>query len=372
MVAMFPPPFSSGERVLNLNIKQILEEKYDVDAINVSTGKLNPKKFGVAKVANQLLSLLLYCKAFIQIKKSLRTNNYHAFYFVTPSSSFSHIRDWIMVKIIHKRINNIYAFIQNGNYENVFQRKWHKRITQSFVSKVSKFIFTTNGLKQRVIKYIPEEKSGVISNSIDLAVTFTEAEISKKITNYNSPIKILYLSNMNPTKGYMDVAGAINILTKKMPELAIRTDFVGEWLLEEQLTEFRQFLKENQLEDIITIHGKINDRNKIKDFILNSSIFVLPTYFAQEAQPVSIIEALNGGTPVIATSHASIPEYITDGVNGFLVDKQSPEQIAEAIKKLTARNTWTIMAKAARKYFTENFSMDVYKKNIFLLFEGKK
>jgi glycosyltransferase involved in cell wall biosynthesis len=153
----------------------------------------------------------------------------------------------------------------------------------------------------------------------------------------------------------------------KSGQTNIRANFIGEWLSDEQLASFRTFIKENKLEDIVSIHGKINDRSKIKAMLYESNVFVLPTYFAQEAQPLSIIEALNAGVPVISTSHASIPEYISDGVNGYLVSKQAPQEIADALLKLMNVESWKKMASNARHSFNGQFSLEVYKQKLFEL-----
>lgn len=368
MVAMFPPPFSSGERIVNMTVKNILEEKFDVDILNVSTGRLNPKKFGIQKITNQLLSVWLYIKAIAQVRRQLKKYNYKAFYFVTPSSSFGHIRDYCMIKRLDKRAGNIYAFIHNGNFDSVLRKKFHRKISEAFVSKVDKFVFLSNGLQSKVDGLIEPSKCTVIRNSIGADVIFTDEEIDNKIGTHTGKLNIAYISNMNPTKGYMDLAIAVNLLVK-MGEKNIRANFIGEWLSDEQLDAFNTFIKDNNLEDIIIVHGKINDRKKIRALLLASDVFVLPTYFSQEAQPLSIIEALNAGTPVISTRHASIPEYITDGYNGFLVSKQAPEEIAYALQKLFNIDQWKKMASNARSSFTEQFSLEVYKQNLFTLFQ---
>lgn len=369
MVAMFPPPFSSGERMINLTLQKMLEQKYTVDTINVSTGRLNPKNFGLKRIANQVVSLYLYLKAFLLIKKKLKINTYHAFYFVTPSSSFGHIRDFMMVKLLNERAGKIFAFIQNGNFDKVLDKKRHAKITRSFIAKVDKFVFVSEGLKLKALKYINQEKCAVIGNNIDVSVTFTDEEINNKLNTRIEQLNVVYISNMNPTKGYMDLAVAIKLLSEKNIAINMHFDFVGEWLSSEQLASFNNFVNKNKLEKIVKVHGKINDRQKIKSLLYQSHIFVLPTYFSQEAQPISIIEALNAATPVIVTDHASIPEYITDGYNGFLVPKQSPEEIALAIEKMANGELWKKMATNARQSFIEQFSMEIYKQKIFVLFE---
>jgi len=369
MVALFPPPFSSGERMLNAMIKNILEKKYDVTAINFSADKLSSFAFSFGKIKNQFTSLWLFGKAVSKVKKLIKKEHFHALYFVTPQSSFGHIRDWFLLNTIGDKIPYKFAFIQNGQIHYAFQKKWHKRITKSFMDNTSAFVFLTKGLGAKATT-IPQNKKVFIPNSADASVVLSAKEVENKIAGHRSDnFTLLYLSNMTPSKGYMDAAQAIKILHDKNATGIKEANFVGEWLSGEDEKAFRSFVSKNSLENIIKIHGKISDRKLIKQFHTNASVFLLPTYFSHEAQPVSIIEALNAATPVIATNHASIPEFIVDGCNGFLVDKQSPEQIAASIEKLMQPDLWKEMALNARRSFEEKFSNEKYQEKIFALFE---
>lgn len=374
MVGLFPPPYSSGERILNMNIKGILEEKYEVDVINLSVDTLSPKTFGVAKIRYYFKTSIRFNKALKELKAKCATTKYHALYIVTSSSSSGHLKDYFILKHASPVTDNVFAFIQNGNYDTIFDKTWHKNKTAKFLTMIDKMVFLSKGLQSKVTKHIPIEKTTIIRNSIDKAVVFSDKEIQTKIDNYTGkPVRLLYLSNMNPTKGYMDLGNALRILKAENVKFDFKADFIGEWLSEEQRSNFEQFVKEHNLSDHVTIHGKVNDRKKLKEFLRESSIFILPTYFPKEAQPVSIIEALNAGTPVISTYHASIPEYVEDGYNGYLVDKKSPESVATAIKKLSeSPEHWKTIAQGARDSYMKDLSNEAYKNNILTLFAGKK
>jgi glycosyltransferase involved in cell wall biosynthesis len=47
-----------------------------------------------------------------------------------------------------------------------------------------------------------------------------------------------------------------------------------------------------------------------------------------------LIEAMHAGVPTISTQLRTIPELVTDGVNGFLVPPQDSASLADAIKQL--------------------------------------
>jgi glycosyltransferase involved in cell wall biosynthesis len=60
--------------------------------------------------------------------------------------------------------------------------------------------------------------------------------------------------------------------------------------------------------------------------------FVLPS--VNEGTPVSAIEALASGTPVVATRVGGVPDVVTDGVDGYLVEPRDVEAAAERLAEL--------------------------------------
>jgi glycosyltransferase involved in cell wall biosynthesis len=61
---------------------------------------------------------------------------------------------------------------------------------------------------------------------------------------------------------------------------------------------------------------------------------VLPS--GNEGTPVSVIEALAAGTPVVATRVGGVPDVVRDGVDGFLVDAGATDALAECLGRLAA------------------------------------
>jgi glycosyltransferase involved in cell wall biosynthesis len=286
-------------------------------------------------------------------------------FFIASNGVIGHFRDILIQKILYKKHQYWFTIVQNGNFNSVFKRTWHSQITKAFFTKVDKIILTSEGLRAKVTDYLGEEKTSVIYNSIDRELYIDSNEYRKP--TINDSFNVLYLSNMNPTKGYMDLAKSILLIPTSYRK-NIRVKFVGEWLSETQRREFIDFLETNNLRDIIQVYGKVNSRKQIKTIYEWSNVFVLPTYFPQEAQPVSILEALNYGLPVISTDHASIPEFITDGGNGFLIKKRNPESIKNRlIELIDNHDLYFNLSANARQTFQKQFSPDVYEKKILQL-----
>ena len=81
---------------------------------------------------------------------------------------------------------------------------------------------------------------------------------------------------------------------------------------------------------------------------------MLPTTYPVEAQPLTVIEALAAGTPVVVTRHAGLPEMVADGHEGRFVAAGAPAEIADAALDLSGR--WPQASAAARRRFEAAFS----------------
>jgi glycosyltransferase involved in cell wall biosynthesis len=79
------------------------------------------------------------------------------------------------------------------------------------------------------------------------------------------------------------------------------------------------------------IRGWVSGLTKI-DIFARADIFVLPSY--AEGMPISILEAMASSIPVIATKVGGIPDLITEGQEGYLLDPGDVEGLARAISTL--------------------------------------
>src|SRR5690606_7922929 len=112
----------------------------------------------------------------------------------------------------------------------------------------------------------------------------------------------------------------------------VEAHFAGAWPPGVSEAAFRDRLDVLGIADSTHVLGPVQDRTRIRRLLEDADAFVLPTYYPVEAQPFAIIEAMNAATPIVATSHASIPDYVHSGANGFLVGKQAPGEIADALE----------------------------------------
>jgi glycosyltransferase involved in cell wall biosynthesis len=136
--------------------------------------------------------------------------------------------------------------------------------------------------------------------------------------------------------------------------------------------KLRKFVFINNLP--VKFYSPANKDIKFRYF-LNSDIFIFPPR-EPEGHPWVIIEAMAAGLPIISTDQGAITESVIDGINGFIVEKQNPKQIAEKLKLLIEnKELRERMGKESRRLYEENFTeekMVARLKNVFNTVLGEK
>jgi len=193
---------------------------------------------------------------------------------------------------------------------------------------------------------LPDEKIFVVPNGANYFFDF-----SRKNHN-NSKIRILFFSNLSKKKGLFDILNAIPEVVKfdKSTEFI----FSGSWRDKVTKKEFINYKNANPFLPIIFAGPKYG-REKL-DLLSSADIFVFPPT-SSEGHPWVIIEAMAAGLPIITTDQGAITESVKDGVNGFIVEKRNPHQIAEKIKFLIDHpDIRKRMGEESRRLYLENFT----------------
>lgn len=107
----------------------------------------------------------------------------------------------------------------------------------------------------------------------------------------------------------------------------------------------------------VEVLGRIADERRMAALFAEASVFALPSIF--DPLPGALIEAMAFGLPVIATRQMGVPEVITDGVNGRLVDPGSIEELANALLEILRNPEESArMGAIARRDVLDRFTWD--------------
>ncbi|GFD79985.1 colanic acid biosynthesis glycosyltransferase WcaL [Tenacibaculum sp. KUL118] len=106
-----------------------------------------------------------------------------------------------------------------------------------------------------------------------------------------------------------------------------------------------------------------------------SDIFLLPSITDRDGDmegiPVSLMEAMSRGVPVLSTYHSGIPELITDGVNGYLVKEKDSKGISEKLEMIIKNENNIHLKKNARHTVETDFNSKKLSERLSLLLEAK-
>jgi glycosyltransferase involved in cell wall biosynthesis len=192
-------------------------------------------------------------------------------------------------------------------------------------------------------------KSLGVGNDKSLAVVRCGIEnIPVTIANpAQQPPRLIMVARFNEQKDQETLLKAV----AQIKNLDFHLDLVGSGISLELCKKLAQSL---EISDKVSFLG---DRTDVPELLAKSQIFILSTHY--EGLPISILEAMRAGLPVVATSVNGIPEEIEDGKTGFLVPRQDAKTLAEALLKLIQTpEIRQQMGEAAREKFLLEFTID--------------
>jgi glycosyltransferase involved in cell wall biosynthesis len=202
-------------------------------------------------------------------------------------------------------------------------------------------------------KGLPAQKISVIHNGSDLKrfrhANSKSAGLRKKLGFKMEELILLVAGRLEPQKGH-------SVLLKALPEVRrvfpnARTVFAGEGELRPQL---QRQVTELDLQGAVDFVGF---QSNMEEWFSVADITVLPSFY--EGLPLSAIESLAAGTPVVATAVDGTPEVVIHEKTGLTVPPAAPEELTAAICRLLADPRLRAQfGSAGRAWVEEEFSQE--------------
>lgn len=366
IAGFFPPPIT-GQGLATQRLTELLADTIQVHTINLREGETHLDLKVKGRMKQKIKS---YRKAGRRLNEATsRHPGATVFWTAISPEPLGHLRDLLTIAPAFKPGQRVFAVVHWGRFSKLFE-SWLTRTTaKRLIARLAGVVFLNPHLADQCAPWIPAEKRIVIPNTLDEATLCSEDEVIEKQKKHDDspPLKLLFLSHMIREKGYFDAIRAVDILNRR--GYSIQATFAGQWLNDEDKKAFDTFVKANQLESIVTHLGSVTERDQIKALHLASDVFLLPSYLI-EGQPLTIIEAMNAGSPIITTRIGGMVDMIEDGKEGFFVSSENPEAIADAVRKLCDASKWQSASKTARQRYMKEYSADVVLGKWLALFNG--
>jgi glycosyltransferase involved in cell wall biosynthesis len=219
-----------------------------------------------------------------------------------------------------------------------------KRIVQYVFNRVSRVVVLSSAWKIWVQGICTNPNVKAIYNPAMLTAGSTPWVQRKQGT-------VLFLGRLGTRKGTYDLLDAVAQLVVKHPQLKLLLGGDGE------LDQVRIRANELGISGNIELLGWLRGDEK-DQYLQSAMIYALPSY--NEGLPMSILEAMAAGLPIVSTPIGGIPEAVADGLEGFLVEPGDVAALANRLDRLLSEPGLAEgMGAAARRKVETSFSAEV-------------
>jgi glycosyltransferase involved in cell wall biosynthesis len=168
----------------------------------------------------------------------------------------------------------------------------------------------------------------------------------------DGPCRFLLLAKMDEWKGIHDLLLAC--ASVQYSNVAFDLVLAGPPGSAGDASTLPQRITELELSDRVVYVGPVAGERKA-ELLAWADVYVQPSH--HEGLPLSVLEAMASGLPVIATSVGALPEVVDEGIHGRLVAPGRPDQLATTMMKVALDSTRGKMGQAGQKRVKERFSL---------------
>lgn len=247
----------------------------------------------------------------------------------------------------------------------LYLKKWREE-TDWTVANTDRINFIARIGQDNFLKYYPNRSkndTSVIINGIDDLTEEQNIEVNtiREKTDNGFKYRLCCTGTINFRKGQRIIIEALH----KLPESILKQthlDLIGDG---GERPVLENLVHEYGLDDHVRFCGMIPNVEVYK-YLAENNIYILMS--KNEGLPISIIEAMRAGLPIISTNVSGIPELINVGYNGFLLNPDSNE-LAGLLSKLP-KYDWESMGKNSRSRFEKEFTFERMEKDFCNMYDS--
>jgi glycosyltransferase involved in cell wall biosynthesis len=164
---------------------------------------------------------------------------------------------------------------------------------------------------------------------------------------------VLLMGSLGKRKGHYDVLRAVPRVRERHPRVLFL--FAGNEEDPGAEAQLQRIVAEQELAPNVRLLGPVGGAEKLQ-LLQTASVLILPSY--GENMPVSVLEGMAAGLPVVTTRVGALPEAIEEGSEGYLIEPGDWEALAERINRLLDdRALARSMGAAARRKARERWDV---------------
>jgi glycosyltransferase involved in cell wall biosynthesis len=311
MIGPVPPPYGGVGAVFKSFLDSELRDHFRITVVDTS------KKDAREVVSDSRVSLrdaLYLAKTLAELAVKVARERPDVA-FMTPVGDHSLIREALSVRIL--KLRGVPVVCQfHARYEGelfVTGRRWARRFLGPLLAPADRILLLSEGLRRYFSPDFAPDRTGVLTNFVDSAL-------------YSG------LPRPGPAgDGLWDLLAAVRPVAERIPDVRFVIGGTAEFPVVE--AEIARVTAELGLGARVVFPGTLTGERKLAAFA-GADVFCLPSHL--ENQPVVLLEAMAAGLPVVSTRVGTIPELVTDGVEGFLIAPRDRAALTTQLIRLLA------------------------------------
>lgn len=262
-------------------------------------------------------------------------------------SPFILLSSWLNKELVF----HIHGNHLRNEYDSLHGSK--KKIFHYLLSKGSKGIVLSESLRRNLSPFLNSKDIFVIPNFAE------DYLIDSNIKSNFTELRIVFLSNLMKEKGILNLLDSLSKLESKgIPHSAKLAGHI------DPKNEREIFNAVKALKNTVYL-GVVEGMDK-KGLLDWGNVFVLPTFYKMEGQPISILEAMATENVIITTKIEGIGEMIKQNENGFFIDNENITTKLTQVLIGLSENKKMIkeIALNNKVHFLNNFTFDLFKQRL--------
>jgi glycosyltransferase involved in cell wall biosynthesis len=259
------------------------------------------------------------------------------------------IRDMLLLSVALLGRSRVIAHVHGGGFAEFVESEpaWFSRPLRALLGRCAAIVAMSEWQRDRLVRALPGISVSLVRHGTAPAPAVERAPRER--------LRVLFLSsNLIATKGLFVVLEAAEIAERE--GLAVDWQLAGTWSIERDRARARPLL---EARSTVTFSGPLAPA-EVEEAYAGADVFVFPTT-PIEGFGLVRIEAMAAGLPVITTEAGGAREIVRDGVDGFIVDHDTPQQIVDRLRLLLADPELRLqMGREARRRQQELFSEDAF------------
>jgi glycosyltransferase involved in cell wall biosynthesis len=268
-----------------------------------------------------------------QLDRMLSRNRDAAVHISVSQGTWGFLRDAVLVAVVCLRRRQLYVQLHGGGLSEFHQHssppmRW---LIETVLRQAFQAWALTPTLCSQFEGLVSANRVRCVPNVVDDPLGGEQPAQSAEQQRITG-LRVLHLANMLPEKGCFDVLAALRLLGEESNGWEVRLVGPAGSDVEQRLRQEIAALPEKGAH--VSLVGGLTGDAKIEQYLW-ADIFVYPTRYPPEGQPLVLLEALGTGLPVVATRWAGIPDTIIDEREGVLVEPGDEHALAVALARLS-------------------------------------